>query len=91
MAETKQCCTYCVAGKVKVVTFPDGKEAGIINLENILKEVAGLKLTDDSAIKVELLQRVKTCNYVVHSAEEKYKEVLFQEYQRRFGKSTKGK
>ncbi|MFP3976234.1 MAG: hypothetical protein ACLFVK_08455 [Dehalococcoidia bacterium] len=33
-------------------------------MDNILKEVADLELTDANTIKVELLERVKPCNYV---------------------------
>jgi hypothetical protein len=43
------------ARKIKKLTLPDGFRVGISNLDNILKEVADLKLTDTQSIKKELL------------------------------------
>ncbi|MFC1893281.1 hypothetical protein ACFLYR_04495 [Chloroflexota bacterium] len=70
--------------KIKKLTLPDGFRVGISNLDNILKEVADLKLTDTNTIKTELLERVKTCNYVASSAEYEYSTALYREYQRKF-------
>ncbi|MFC1943792.1 hypothetical protein ACFLWO_04390, partial [Chloroflexota bacterium] len=56
------------SGMIKKLTLPDGFRAGIANLDNILKEVVELNLTDPGAIKLELLKRVKSCNYVPSSA-----------------------
>jgi len=72
---------------IKKITLPDGFRVGIKNLDNILKEVEALKLTDDQVTKKELLERVKTQNYVARGAESEYSLALFQEYQRRFGES----
>ena len=71
----------------KKITLPDGFRVGIINLDNILKEVADLKLADSRAIKSELLLRVKQCNFVASAAENEYALALFEEYQSKFGKS----
>ena len=72
------------AKKTKKLTLPDGFRVGIQNLDDILKEVADLKLTDPKIIKKELLERVKACNYVASSAENEYYTALYREYQRRF-------
>ena len=72
-------------GKIKKLTLPDGFRVGISNLGSILKEVADMKLTDTEAIKADLLDRVKTCNYVPSSSEYEYSAALFEEYQRNFG------
>jgi len=72
---------------VKKLTLPDGFRVGILNLDNILKEVADLKLTDTQSIKKELIDRAKECNYVPSSAASEYATALFQEYHRRFGDS----
>lgn len=69
---------------VKKLTLPDGFRVGILNLDKILKEVADLKLTDTQKIKVELIERVKECNYVPSGSENEYSTALFREYQRRF-------
>jgi hypothetical protein len=76
---------------VKKLTLPDGFRVGISNLDNILKEVADLKLTDSMTIETELLKRVKTCNYVAPSAENEYATALFQEYNRKWAKSEAAK
>jgi len=71
--------------KIQKLTFPDGFRAGILNLDSILKEVVELNLTNPEAIKLELLKRVKSCNYVPSSAESEYSAALFLEYQRKIG------
>jgi len=73
------------SGMTKKLTLPDGFRAGISNLDNILKEVVELNLTDPGAIKLELLKRVKSCNYIPSSAESEYSAALFLEYQRKIG------
>ena len=73
--------------QIKKLTLPDGFRVGIANLDNILNEVAKLKLTDTQSIKTELLGRVKAYNHIASGAEGEYSTALFQEYQRKFGKS----
>lgn len=70
---------------IKKLTLPDGFRAGILNLDNIIKEVVELGLKDTEAIKLELLKRVKSCNYIPTSAESEYSAALFLEYQRNIG------
>jgi len=67
------------------VTLPDGFQVGILNLDNILKEVVELKLADTATIKRELLERVKKDNFVASGAEYDYSTALFHEYQRKIG------
>jgi len=86
MTDEKPCCAAAPARMIKKLTMPNGSQVGIVNLENILKEVADLKLADDSAIKKELLQRVKIYNYVAPSAEADYSKALLNEYEKLFGK-----
>jgi hypothetical protein len=75
---------YGDSGAVKKLRLPDGLPVGINDLDIILREVADLKLTDNQSIKKELLDRVKTCNYVPSGAEYEYSAALLQEYQRKF-------
>ena len=76
---------------VKKLTLPDGFRVGISNLDNILKEVADLKLTDTRTIEAELLNRVKAANYVASSAENEYSMALLQEYNHKWGKAKAAK
>jgi hypothetical protein len=82
----RPCCAAAAARMTKKLTLSDGCQVGILNLGNILKEVADLKLVGTEAIKKELLKRVKIHNYVAPSADDDYSEALFKEYGRQFGK-----
>ncbi len=85
MTQEKSGCDPDAARTIKKLTLPDGFRVGIKNLDNILVEVKALKLNDDKTIKSELLNRVKSCNYVASSAEDEYSIALFREYRRKFG------
>jgi len=84
MPEEKPLHDADTGNKIKKLTLPDGFRVGIVNLDNILKEVAELNLTDAQAIKAELLRKVKRGNYVPSGAENEYSTALFQEYQKKF-------
>ena len=86
MTDAKPCCPAAAARMVKKLTPPDGSQVGIVNLANILNEVANLKLADNEAIKKELLKRVKIYNYVPPAADNEYSEALLKEYQRQCGR-----
>ena len=87
MPEEKPCCAASVARMVQKLTLPNGLQVGILHLDNIIKDVADLKLVDVEAIKGELLKRVKTHSYVAPVAETDYSVALFQEYKRRLWES----
>ena len=86
MQNEKPCCAAAAARMMKKLTLADGSQAGILYLEEILKEVADLKLVDNETIRKELLRRVKIYNYVAPSADNEYSEALFNEYRRQYGK-----
>jgi len=86
MTGEKPCCPAAAARMVKKLTLPDGSQVGIVNLENILKEVADLKMVDNKTIRKELLKRVKIYNYVPPAADNEYSEALFNDYTRQHGK-----
>jgi len=86
MQSERPCCAAAAARMIKKLVLPGGLQVGISNLENILKEVAQLKLADDEAIKKELLERVKIYNYVPPSAESDYSKALLNEYKKLSGK-----
>jgi len=89
MATDKQefCCEAAAARAIKKLTLPDGFQVGIINLDNVLREVAELNLTDVEAIRKELLERVKARNYIATGAEYDYSTALLREYRRQFEES----
>jgi len=86
MTEAKPCCPAAAARMIKKLVLPGGLHVGISSLENILKEVADLKLADDETIKKELLKRVKIYNYVAPGAESDYSKALLNEYEKLLGK-----
>jgi len=87
MEKQQFCCAAAAARATKQLTLLDGFQVGIINLDAILREVVELNLTDVETIKKELLDRVKSHNYVASSAEYDYSVALFREYRRQFEKS----
>lgn len=58
-----------------------GKQIGIVDLEDIFKEVKASGLMDLEQIKDLILAKVKVNNYVPHSQEKSYREDLYEEYQ----------
>jgi len=87
MEKQQFCCAAAAARATKQLTLLDGFQVGIINLDAILREVVELNLTDVETIKKELLDRVKSHNYVASSAEYDYSVAPFREYRRQFEKS----
>lgn len=84
----KPCCPAAAARMTKKLNLGDGFPVGIVNLDNILKEVVDMKLADNQAIKRELLERVKGCNYVAPGAEADYASALFREYRELLGRQA---
>jgi hypothetical protein len=60
----------------------DGKETGIDQLDWIIDEVKKLRLSDDAAIREELLKRTKVLNYVPTKKAEAYGGALLVEYKK---------
>jgi hypothetical protein len=58
----------------------DGKETGIDQLDWIIDEVRKLHLSDETAIKDELLKRTKALNYVPTKKTGAYGEALLAEF-----------
>ena len=58
----------------------DGKETGIDQLDWIIDEVRKLHLSDETAIKDELLKRTKALNYVPTKKTRAYGEALLAEF-----------
>lgn len=67
--------------KTKMILV-EGKETGIDQLDWILAEVKKLKLTDEAAIRDELLKRTQALNYVPTKKKEAYGAALRVEYKK---------
>lgn len=75
----KPCCPAAAGKTVKKLDI-DGVIVGVSGLDAIIGEVLELKLDDEKEIKKELLDRVKSENYVNPKREEAYAEALLKEY-----------
>jgi hypothetical protein len=65
--------------KIKKIAI-DGKETGIDRLDWILRDVAGLRLTNDDTVTDELVKRVQQFNYIPTKKMKEYREALLREY-----------
>lgn len=65
-----------------------GLPIGLIHVDEILKEVRSLGISDDEQLKEELLHRIKRKNYLPASGEEEYREALLREYKKFIGEEV---
>lgn len=75
------CCAADAMRRVKPVEV-NGAIIGLAMLDLVFAEVRDLGLADESAVRAELLKRVKVYNYVPPSAAEAYVGAVYQEYGR---------
>lgn len=75
------CCAADAMRHVRPVDV-NGATIGLAMLEMVFAEVRDLALTDDAAVRAELLRRVKVYNYVPSLAAEAYAEAVRREYER---------
>ncbi|MEN6610787.1 MAG: NAC family transcription factor [Methanoregulaceae archaeon] len=68
--------------KIKTLLV-DGKETGIDRLDEVLAEVAQLKLHDDTALREALTSTVRQYNYVPPAKSGEYAIALLEEYNKR--------
>ncbi len=65
-----------------------GHLVGVAGLEQILKEVRELNLTQRLRITAELLRRTRMSNFIPESAEQDYAQALYREYCRSLGEDV---
>ena len=85
MKRPRFCCDAAAARTITQLALPNGFQAGIVNLDGILKEVAALGLDDAEMLKKELLVRVRENNYLAPGAEDGYGTALIEAYRRKYG------
>ncbi len=68
--------------KIKKIVV-DGMETGIDRLDEVLAEVARLKIREPAALKEALLTAVVRYNYVPTKKKDRYGEALVAEYKKR--------
>lgn len=75
------CCAPTTPG-FRMLTFPDGTQAGVVGLDAIFAAVysEGMPVSTDTAR--EIVERLGTQNYIVSSAREQYCDVVIGEYRK---------
>ncbi len=72
-----RCCSKPITRIIRVAEF----EAGLIGLDQALRDVFEMGLRDDEAIQRELIRKVRQFgNYISSSREDDYKQALLREY-----------
>ena len=75
------CCAADAMRRVKPVEV-NGATIGLAMLDLVFAEVHDLGLNDETAVRAELLKRVKVYNYVPPPALEAYAGAVYREYGR---------
>ncbi len=75
------CCAADAMRRVKPVEVY-GVTVGLAMLDLVFAEVRDLGLIDESAVRAELIKRVKVYNYVPPPAAEAYARAVYREYGR---------
>ncbi len=73
------CCAADAMQRVKPVDV-GGTTVGLAMLDHVFAEVRDPGLTDETAVRAELLKRVKVYNYVPPPAAEAYAAAVHREY-----------
>ncbi len=84
------CCGPSIPG-IRKIAFPDGDQVGLVGLDAVLESLFKEgKLPDDSTA-VELLDRLRTKNYIPGSpsVEALYRKTLLNEYRRYYEKKKR--
>ncbi len=73
------CCRPPTPG-LRMLTFPDGTQAGVLDLNEILAAVyeEGRQVSTDTA--EEIVERLAVKNYIIPSARKQYSDVILEEY-----------
>jgi hypothetical protein len=79
MMDDTPCCTNEALRRIKQIRI-NGILTGIAMLEKSITEVKALKIADRAGVKKELMDRVKTYNYIPGSAYDAYADAVLQEY-----------
>jgi len=68
-----------IPSNLKIIHVGDS-EVGLFNLRKILRDVCHLGIEDETALKKELLQKIKEKNSISREREDLYAEALLREY-----------
>ena len=85
-----QCCIPPTKG-YRLLTFPDGSQAGVMGLDEIFEDAYGEGKTPDPSVSAGLVDRLSQKNYIPPDQFTQYEEVVLGEYRRFFeGRKQRG-
>lgn len=81
-AEKGTCCCVLPIPGLRMLTFPDGSQAGVIGLNEILAAVyaEGRQINADTS--EEIVERLAAKNYIGPSSRKQYRDLLLKEYRK---------
>ncbi|MCX5803881.1 MAG: hypothetical protein NTU69_10200 [Proteobacteria bacterium] len=84
------CCAPVTEG-YRLLTFPDGSQAGVIGLDSIFDDAYREGKKPEPSVANELVDRLSEKNYIPSSQRSQYEAVVLKEYQKFFEAREKGK
>jgi hypothetical protein len=87
---TGPCCAPVVKG-FRLLTFPDGSQAGVMGLEKVFDDAYREGKRPDQSVANELVSKVSENNYIPPDGWSDYEAVVLTEYRKFFEAKEKGK
>ena len=75
----RPCCAPVTKG-YRLLTFPDGSQAGVIGLDIIFDDAYREGKRPGEETTAEIIRRLEGNNYIAPFARKKYEEAIFKEY-----------
>jgi len=82
------CCGPRIPG-LRILTFPDGSQTGIIGIDVVMEDLFREGKQPDEATVSEMISRLQHQNYITLSSQKRYGELFLSEYRRFFEMKTK--
>ena len=76
---TGPCCVPLNKG-YRLLTFPDGSQAGIVGLDKIFDDLYKEEKKPGLEATAEIIRRLEGNNYIAPFVRKKYEETIFKEY-----------
>jgi hypothetical protein len=86
----RPCCAPVTKG-YRLLTFPDGSQAGVIGLDIIFDDAYREGKRPEPSVANELVNRLSEKNYIPSSQRSQYEAVVLEEYQKFFEAKEKKK
>ena len=81
------CCGPRIPG-LRILTFPDGSQTGIIGIDVVMEDLFREGKQPDESTVSEMISRLQHQNYITSSSQKQYGELFLSEYRRFFETKT---